>query len=494
MANLDLTQGLVRKSILDDIRSNENVQRKRDSLKDFEIYQDRILPYVRQELCNQLGVSTANQMPIVSTLNIGKFIVKNEATIYTCDPEREISDADESDVESVDNLYKEKQFNSKLQKANIWYKYRGQSFIQVVPKDDCLDLRVLLPHHIDVIPDANDPEKPYAYIMSAFDKSPWLIANQDNVNEKTADTDDYKSSLERYVVWTAEYNFIMNGRGELVTEIIPNQIAMLPFVDVSKDKDFEFFVRLGGCLSDFTVQYNVSWTDAAYVNRMQGFSVGVLSGDANLKPDQMTIGPAKLLFLPTNPAQPNSKLDLEFMSPNPNIEASLKMIHQLLSDFLMTRGLDTKKVSSALSGGDASYSSAIERLLAQVEEFKATKEDFDLFRMVEKKVFTIVKRYLVVLSGAGMLEDSYRVAPSFDKATMDVEFESPEMVQTETEEIADQAAKIAIGIADRVTAIMDLEDMSEDEAVAYIAKIDSRRKAKLAGIANADQVTQNQPV
>jgi hypothetical protein len=285
--------------------------------------------------------------------------------------------------------------------------------------------------------------------------------------------------MQRFVVWTPTSNFVMDGNGNIVSEVIDNPIKELPFVDIAKDKDYEFFVRLGQVLSDFTVQYNVSWSDLMYINRMQGFSVGVLKGDPNLKPESMTIAPAKLLFLPQNPNNPDSKLDLQFMNPNPNLEASIKLIEKLLANFLFMRGVDSKKISSALSGGSASYSSAIERLLALVDEFEATKEDFDLYRQIETKLFDIIKKYLVVLSGANVINSKYRVSPSFINAELKISFHTPQMLETKSEQLANAKIKQDLGIADDVSTLMEIENIDEEEAQEKIDEIQARKAAKI---------------
>jgi hypothetical protein len=477
-----------RQAILKDIRSLENVKRKSESFADYEFMKDRLYPYVRDELVCQLGEKSVAQIPIVSTLNVGKYVVKNEATIYTDCPERTIENANDTDVKAVEDLYEKQQFDSKLQKSNQWFKYRGQSMLQVLLKNKALQLRVVLAHNLDVVPDDVDPTIAQVVILSTFDKAQYLKAGQDNNNQNIADPDDYKKSLERYVVWSAEYNFIMDGNGKVIDSIVPNPIGKLPFVDISKDKDYEFFERVGQLLSQFTLQYNVAWSDALYVNRMQGFSVGVLTGDPNLKPESITIAPAKLLFLPTNPNNENSKLTLDFKNPTPNIEASLKVIEKLLASFLLMRGVESKKISSALSGGSSSYSSAIERLLAMVDEFQATKEDFSLYQMVEQELFDIVKKFLLAYSGSGLLDKQYEVSQSFASAELSVNFHEPQMIETKTEKLANAKSKIDLGIADSVSTLMEIDGVSEDEA---IKQIDDIRQRKAQGLLDSVPLTKD---
>lgn len=482
--NKDLLNYGVRKELLRDIKSFENVQRKKRSIKSFEIYNDNSYQFVYEELVKQLSEKTANQMPIVSNLNVAKAVVNQEAEIYTDDPTRTYTDISDSDKKALEDLYTDSKFNTVLIKANKTYKRKNQAFLQVVPKEGRLILRSLQEHNIDVIPDENDPEKAYAYIISSFDKSE-ILNNSDRINQSSADADDYKALAERYQIWTAEYTFVMNGKGDYVVEPMINPIKMLPFIDVSSEKDYEFFVRLGDALTDFTVQFNVAWSDLMYISRMQGYSVGVLSGDANLKPDNMIIGPNRFLFLPKNADNPDSKLELDFKSPSPNIEASLKTIDSLIATFLSTRGVDSKTVSSNNSG-QTTFSSALERLFAMIENFKASKEDFDLFSYVEYQLHKIVTAYLSAMTGTEFLNPKYNVSSAIVSSQVQVNFVKPEMLETKAEKLENGRKKIDLGIADKVDILSEVENIDANAAEQKLIDIETRKLEFMTKVMGAD--------
>ena len=72
-------------------------------MKDYEIYNDNAYPYVFEELSTQLTLQTAQQMPIISDLNVAKCVVNKEATIYTDEPERTYSEINEADQAVLEN-------------------------------------------------------------------------------------------------------------------------------------------------------------------------------------------------------------------------------------------------------------------------------------------------------------------------------------------------------------------------------------------------------
>jgi hypothetical protein len=426
-------------------------------------------------------------MPIISTLNVGKRVVENEATIYSNDPRRTLLDASEEEEQIIENIYKQGKFNTKLQKTNKYFKYRNQSFLQVLLKDKKIQARVLLGHNIDIIPDSEDPEKPYALITSSYDRS--LLgnnANSDGVNQAIADNDDWKMK-QKYVVWTNEYNFIMNGLGEYETQPVPNSLGVLPFVDSSTDKDYEFFIRTGMNISNFTVQYNALWSDFFYIMKMQGFAIPVFTGNPELMPREYFVGPNRGIMLPNDPTNPEGSLKMEFLSPNPNLDGSLKGVSAFLANWLTSRGVSPKVISSELNASD-SYASGIERLLAMIDKFEATKEDFDLYQCVEQDIFEIIKKYLVVFSGTDLLDKKYSVSKSFENAQLSVQFHKPEMVQTENEKITNIQLKMDMGISDQVIALMELEGITEEMAIEKIDMINERKAIRLQTM-----VDQNQP-
>lgn len=462
-----------RMKVLDSIKSRENIKRKEESFADFEIFNDNIYPYVYNEIKKQTSQTTADAMPIVASINIGKRIVKSEATIYNNNPKR-IFDQNEDNDKALNAIYEDGSFNSKLQKENEYFKYRNQGFLQVVPKDKKITLRVLLSHHVDVIPQFNNPEKAYAYIVSAFDKT--SVLQSDQINAITADTDDYKASLERYVVWTEEYNFIMNGKGEIVGEAQENPIKRLPFIDVSKEKDFEFFIRTGMNLSEFTVLYNTIWSDDLYITRMQGFSQAVFVGNTDLMPKEYRVGTGTAIVLPADPNNPNNKLDFKFVSPTPDLAGSRESRQALLANFLTSRGISPKTISATIDSKE-SYTSGFERLLAMIDKFEATKEDFDLFKWVEIELADIVKKYAFYFSNnRELLDPKYWVTQTVLASEFSIKFHEPEMIQTLAEKIENLKSKIDLGISDKVLALMELENLTEEQAEEKISKITERNK------------------
>lgn len=476
--------------VLDEIYgSREELFRKYESFAQCEIFNDRIEPFVRAYLQTQMGRKTVLKMPIISSVNIGRKVVKAESSLYRQAPDRVISEDAGNDGDALNAVYDDGRFNVKLQKANEYFKLQNQSLIQVIPIKQKIEMRVLFPHNYDVIPDKENPEIADSYIISTFDRTRFV--QSDGYNEKIADLDDFKAGLDKFTVWTKDYNFVMNGKGEIISgDDITNPIGMMPFYDIAGDKDFEYFVRQGSSLADFTVQYNAALSDLAMIVRLQGYAQAVVSGPANMLPEVLDIGPNVVLHLPHDPNS-STPTTFQFINPSPNIDGTLKHIEGLLANFLSSRGVDTNIIQATLNNGTGkAYSSGLERLLAMIDRFEASRADIDLFTDAETKVFEIVKAWLSYATnatdkntGLPLIDPKYYVSGAIDKVQFSVVYAKPENIQTETEKVAYMEQRIAIGISDKLDALMYLDDLDETEAQEKLDQLEERAKLEPEDVA-----------
>jgi hypothetical protein len=474
-----------RVKFLQEINSNENKARKAKSLQEYEIYNGNINQYVEEYLRQQLSARTVKKMPIISSIEICKRIADQEASVYKTEPKREFIEASEDDAEALEYIYDDCMADIKLMKSNRYYKLQGQSLVQVIPKDGKIDLRILFPHNYDVVPDTNDPEKAESVVISVFDKQNYvqggnakqnnsnaLVAGnfRDNSNQSIADSDDYKAHVEKYVVWSKEFNFIMNGKGEIISgEDMSNPLGMLPFVDVAVDKDFNYFVDKGSQLSNFAVQYNAALSDLANIVRLQGYSQAVFIGPKETMPDEIIVGPTSVIKIASDPNSANQP-DFRFVTPSPDLSGSIQFIEVLISNFLSSRGLSPATVSGK-SQADK-FTSGVDRFLALIDRFEATKQDFAIFNQVEQKVFNIIKKYLELYSNSDALDKKYWVSSSIVNAELVVSFVRPEQTQSEIEKLDVIQRKMELGLMDTVEAIMYLDGV--DRSTAEL-KIESMR-------------------
>ena len=495
---MDIRNKQYRAALAKSLDSTENKQRKALSLKQSEIFSDRLFQYVKEELLRHFDSETVKEMPVVSFVNFPKRIVQQEASIYKDDPERRFSDLTEDQQHVMEQLYLDSQINSKMKMANQKYKLQDQTHVLVYPENGKISVKVLYQHQIDAIPSVSNPEVAEAYIISAFDKQEYLtyqfaktatgkngrstIGNRlgDSGESKIASKEDYKKALTYYTYWSQEYNFVFNGHGDVVDpttrEVISNPTTedlespikgIIPIIDVSQNKDFEYFVRSGLAVTDFGVQYNAAISDTWHIARMQGYSVAVLKAPDGTVPDNFKMGPNYILNLKTNPNEgiTAGDIDFQFASPNPDIQSTLNLLETMLMNFVSSRGLDPKEIAQ---DGSKSFSSALERMLAMIDEFEASRDDFKVFMKVERQLYGIIKAWIT--NAQDQLEDYSINIP--ESSYLSVQFKQPQMVQTKEEKLKYWDKRINLGLASKVDALMDIDGITRDQAKEKIMEID----------------------
>lgn len=495
----------VRKSIIDEILSRENMERKEESRRRFDVFKKRQAQQILEKLVKEFSQKTVSQMRTITSINLVPRIVGEEASIYKNEPERTFTleggkELSENEQSQIDNLYKFGKVNVKNKKSNKYFKLQNQCSIQVIPRDGVIDSRVLQPHHFDVVPDDIDPEKAYAYILSAYDRSQLEVSGykslsnenkwSDTINQKIADTDDYRKNLMRFVWWTAEYNFITDGYGKFVdafgnkyeqvnmsTDV--NPIGELPFIDIASDKDFEFWDRAGNDTVDFALDFGVLLSDTADINRMQGHSQAIIYSEA--PPESMQIGPHKVLHIPQDPNK-EIQARFEFANPNADMQASLELLETYLRLFLSSKGLDPKTISGKIDS--SRFASGVDRLLAMIEKFEASQDDIDLYRWVEQKQFKLMVKwsnlFQSVTSPNGRvqpLREELRLATLPEDIVLTTVFKKPEVVQTKSEKEDSAIKQLDAGLMSRSEAISDIRGITQDEAKEKVKEIDQESLA-----------------
>jgi hypothetical protein len=474
--------------LISDINSENNKARKQESFKASEVAGGRLEQFVKEKLLGELSRSSVKEMPIVSSVNVQKAVTDKKATVYKKGVDRRFTNTTPEQESTLKLIYRDMNIDEKLNTANKNYVYQDQTIGMIIPKNGKLICRILKMHQIDAIPSLYDPEVADAYIISTFDRTMYTQLDQDKTDRDTAtgyigrssrsaasqDNDlgiaekyQYQKYVERYLVWSKDYNFMMNGMGEVIDpetgepsneiEII-NPIGMLPFFEVSKDKDFEYFVRSSNSLTDFTIQFNSQLSDLSNNIKMNGYAVGILKAPSDLQPENQVIGASMLLKLPTD--DPDKEVDFAFASPNSNIGEISDAIDKLLNYFVTSEGLGGSVVNSR--GETERASSGIDRYLMMLSRVEAHQDDYDKFKNCEKQIFKIIRAWLNVASGSDLLEDKYKVVLPED-TELEIDFMKPEMIQTESEKLANIEKLLDLGLMSKKMAIMEWHNIDDEE-------------------------------
>lgn len=487
-----LNQGF-RKTIIDEIESDENKRRKAEHVKRRDVFNDYQRAYVLGMLVKEFSPTTVSEMRTCTSINLSKRIITEMASIYKKKPTRVFSNLSEAQEEGMQLIYADSKANVKLKKANQKFKLHDQCTIQVLPSEGSIGLKILAPHQYDVIPMPGDPEKPFAYVISSNDRGLLDTQNQgkqdiqgsyygskneapnSGTNKTIADENDYKE-MKRYVIWTAENNLVCDGNGNLI-ESYPNPIGMLPFIDVSSEKDFEFWVRRGSGVVDFALDFSVVISDTCNTNRLQSYAQPVIV--AEKVPESITVGPQHILFLPLDPTRPEAKPSFEFANPQPDMNASLSLQDRLVSYFLTSMGIDPKTIAS--SGEGNKFSSGLERLLAMIERFEASQDDIDLFTCIESDLYKLIKAWYGVILNTPALDPKYNFGAIPEDTELKVVFCGPEMVQTKSDTEDSVIKRLEAGLISKLEAIMEIRGVDEEKAIEILSKIEGIDQTTVQG-------------
>jgi len=485
---------------IDSIENTENKGRRAESFTESELQNGRLQQYVVEYLRGQFSKKTVDEMPIISCLNLYKKVTNNLASVYKKAPERDYLGASDKQVAALNALFEDGDFDQKLLKGNRNIVGQRQGLGMIVPKNGKLVMRVLRPHHYDVVPKADDPETAEAYIISTLDRNHLVddikksatgftgasktYDSTDNIDNSIADQDDYKNSVGKYLIWTDKYNFMMNAKGQVVIDGVPREsfeeeeimspfflagLETMPFFELHLgEKDFEYWVRDGSALANFVVQFNGAFSDVGQIVRMQGWSQAVLTAEKDMMPESITVGPSKVLKLPVTPGT-GFEPKFSFATPNSDIEGSLKYLETFLYLFLSTEEVDPKVVST--KGDSTTYSSGFERLLAMVEKMEATDDHYSLFKKVEGKIFEIVSNWQLVLEDDPTFDEKYKTG-SLENVSFTVKFKKPESARTTKDKLEELSLKKELGLASRLDMLMEIDGLSLEAAQKKLLEID----------------------
>lgn len=500
-----------RLEIIDDINSRENLDRKYESFKQCEVFEDRIRQYLVEKLEDFFDKETAKEIPKVTSMNITKKVIDSVSALYRRPAERSFNGLDDDQLEKIKLLYKDMKFDAVIQKCVGYFKLQGQNLLYIVPKKGKLKARSLKQHYYDVIEDHEDSEEAAAYLLSTLDKR-FIKSNrneskpkEDNVNasnpvrmnhppqsesnvsEKGNDIKD----LKKYIVWTPESNFIMDEDGDIIsegeTESALSDLMIMPFIDIfhPASKDGSYFVIPGESLVSFSVEYCYMWSLFLYTMLMQNFSQPIFSGPPESKPESMKIGPNRALFLPKDERSGQS-LEFEFATPSPDLANSKEGMNTMLSIFLSIKNVDTKEIAGTLNGTVA-YSSAAERFIAMMQKYEASEEDMATFKDVEQQAFKLTCQWVNIAKETdGLLDAKYLPKRSIDvdRASVDVKYQEPKNVMSKKELLDYVVSSMKENLDDEISAYAKINGIEsiEDAERMYMEMIGRKtRISKLKG-------------
>jgi hypothetical protein len=485
----------VRKKIIEEIHSPENVRRKHEAYKRYKCYKDQTHLFVIDHLLAQFDHETVREMQYaVSNISLVKKIINKLARVYSSGVIRE--GREESETKAITDLSKILKLDYQMKKANRFTRLQKNILAYVKPvlqKDDKYGLKVLpmQPYFYDVIEDPNDPEKALGIILSHFspiseqytELDPAFrnktrgtrLKPHDNVDQIIADSAEDGSGeagLNEYIWWTGNYHFTTDQKGKVTSRADGvNPIGMLPFVVLAEDQDNNFWAEGGNDLVDGAIRINVMITNLNHIGVTQGYGQLTMTGK-NL-PKAIKVGP-------------NHAIQLEYQTGDPvpsvgfiNSGAPLSELKELVSTYiallLSTNNLSTKSVSSELTSG-ADFASGIAMVIDVAESVEDVEDQAQLFIDQEPPIWKIVARWLGVYGSKGLLIDSLKKIKLSEEVEVNLKFPSPKPIMSEKEKLEVLKMRQDLGIDRMVDMLMkDDPNLTLEEAEQKLKEIVAER-------------------
>lgn len=505
-----------RVKIIKEITSPENVNRKKISSRRHQIFRDKTLEHVLQRLKDQgFKDSTITQMRARgSNISIYKKVIKKKARAYVSGVERtvrtkdgKIDDVATKDVQimaellNVTQAFRRGDEFREMTKNALLYCY--PQAVSVDPNTSLkiwtLATRVLMAHQFDAIPDAQNHEVARCIILSDYPAGLQEISQDRGVNgyrdpqEGTSGGDGFNQVIAnspsdqgagamRFVWWTGKFHFTTDGNGEYVRGMQMddgrNLVGMLPFVDLFKDQDGEFWGQGGDDLTEGAILVNTLLTDMAGILSAQGWGQPVLTelarkGSEGGAPPEVEVGPHNLIRLPIDENGNAGKFEL--VSTDPHTEEWLKAVEVYVALLLTTNNLSPRNISGKLDANNVA--SGIAKMIDEAESTEDLSEAQQYFARKEQTFWTIANRWLDALRPTGRLIEPLKAVKPFGGELVNATFKQQGTVLSDAErqDLIKKRKEVGLTLMQELIK-MDKPNLTDKEALEYLEQVLTQRK------------------
>jgi len=473
-----------RKQVIEEINGPENMQRKADAKKRYEIYKDNTKPYVLEMLNQESSDNKAVAEALNRAANVSftREIVEKKAMVYKDGVTREV----QNNQENIDVLVDMLDFNSKMKKTNKYAELFKNALVTVLPYENPTDpgkhrlmLNVLQPYLYDVIEDAVNPEVGRVYIFSYYNPAstpnnagqhqsgnreapkPLTLVKGDGIDQKIADSpEDKNAQHQEYIWWSHKYHFTTDNKGKIIPgrqdDDLLNPIGYLPMYNFSQDQDGQFWAEGGNDIVDAGLLLNLLLTDLFYIAKYQGMGIAYLFGKG--VPKNVKVGPSALITVDMEEGDPTPEIG--FATSNPPIEAHLAMIKEYLTYVLLTNKLSPDSADATMSV------SGIHEMIKQSQNIADIEDQREMYRDGEPVLFKIIFKWINLYNERAALDDEFSELGKFDEM-MDVrvKFKDAQPFMTEKEKLEVIEKRLQLGLDGMIDALKrDNPDITNEEA------------------------------
>lgn len=371
------------------------------------------------------------------SINLVRKITDKRAMVYMEPPVRTFEGMNQ---ETGDQFYRDMAANITLKKANRYTRLFKTTALKVGWNGNAPTLSVVTPNILDAF--YSDPEIPDRIIVTNPGKT-----------EQETTYSDWTST--EFVKRNAQFHPVQNkGNGKNI-----NPYGIIPFVPCfDYAPDDEFFLRGGDDLFDAQNAVNVALVNLWRTVEVQAHGQPYIIGSND--DEQITTGPSTVIKLP-------HKGEFGFAAPNGPIEETLKAI-----EFVIKQTAVANDLAANVFELDPKAESGAAKRAEQSDLIEARKDDVELWRSYERKLFEVIKRVVNTHKPGAIPED----------ATVAIDFGEIADPVSEKDRMAGYRQRLDMGVWSPVDVLMaDNPDIRTREDAMTVLN-ERREEAAVLGI------------
>jgi hypothetical protein len=489
MINL-LDQNVIN-TILADLNGSEDRNRKRNSFDSWQIYSGNQAPYIERELQRTRPKSWSSYT--ISNVSLSKLITDKKSKAYNKQPRRVVS-SDDIKSEFLHEIYSEGDAFRQLQFMDCVTNLHKYSLVWVNYRDEeeQFQFMTLQGHEFSIIRN-KDTGRLECVILNYGNLDITAGAKSgDGYDNLLAESQaDGSANSQVYAMWTKEQHVVIKVEESKVNQIngvkikrsityVPidgnpsneNKLGVIPFVFISKELSQE--MPTPSPLASQSVTYNALFSELLTSANIQGTGTLVLSYPEKYegKFKDVATGLTTTIRLPQSSIPNDSPTKVEYISPSPALseqkDAYLAYLRQVLSE----HGITT---SQGLDGANETFSSGLERMIANADVMSQVEQNQELYIRVEQEIFEIIKAWDVLLGFGYFKEDDI----------LSIHFPKPKLMVSDSEILANIEKRLQMGLIQKYEALMIVDpNLSEDQAKEKLLLIDAEKRQNLSRMIN----------
>lgn len=460
---MDILDKSVVSKLLNEVEMESNLKRKRREYHAYRILEGDLDFYVKNR--NAQIFPETHKYLRVSQVDISGRVVNKLAQAYIESPKRNLSN--EASSEIYNSILRESNSEEALMELDRNYHNNFEAGLWITfdqDADNPFYFRTLKSFEYDRV--VNQRGETEVVILSFPSEEVTGSIYGDHVQTKIQD--EHEDQSDRiYGIWTADHfvKVVRSGKDKdsfVNLEDNPNNenpLGFLPFAFIQRSRTT--MQQPTNTLAERSVEWN---SQNSVVNSYLDLIYGtwVLSHDDSQEIDVLKQGLYSFVKLPQRADGATTTLTHE--SPAPNIAAAREVLMDQINAILEDHGIN--------SGGGVrgnSFSSALERMIANADVTQHIRKMQKRYFQVEKLIYRVVSEYLLIANMGNITnEDLNIVYPEFKS------------IQTDQEKIDNISKLIDLGLISRVEGLSRIyPNITREKAEELVSDATNERSSQL---------------